>query len=56
MMTAGANGPRLSSIIAVARRGAPKVRKQTPPTIAVADEQATVATTQSPLVRLTKPP
>jgi hypothetical protein len=48
--------PRLSTIITAASRGALKLRKQMPPTIAADDRQASVATTQSPLAMLTRTP
>ena len=49
-------GPSVSAIITPAIRGAPKLRKQIPPTIAAADRQASAPTTQSPLVRLRNVP
>jgi hypothetical protein len=55
-MAPGATGPRLSTIIAADIRGAPKFRKQVPPTIAADETQASVAATQSPLTRLMKAP
>ncbi|MGY4452618.1 hypothetical protein ACVWZR_007278 [Bradyrhizobium sp. i1.3.1] len=39
-----------------ASRGAPKLRKQMPPTIAAAESEASMATTQSPLARLATTP
>ncbi|MGY4600415.1 hypothetical protein ACVWXL_008161 [Bradyrhizobium sp. GM22.5] len=52
----GIVGPRLSTIIAPQSRGALKLRKQIPPTIAPADTQASVAATQSPVARLISAP
>jgi len=52
----GIVGPRLSTIIAPQSRGALKLRKQIPPTIAPADTQASVAPTQSPVATLISAP
>ena len=52
----GIVGPRLSTIIAPQSRGALKLRKQIPPTIAPAATQASVAATQSPVARLISAP
>ena len=49
-------GPSVSAIMTPAMRGAPKFRKQMPPTMAAAERQASVAATQSPLIRLRKVP
>ena len=42
------HGPSDKKIITATRRGAPKLRKQMPPTIAAADRNDSVAATQSP--------
>ncbi|CFM14484.1 Uncharacterised protein [Bordetella pertussis] len=49
-------GPRLTQIISAVRRGALKLRKQMPPTMAAADRQARIAATQSPLATLMSVP
>ena len=47
---------RDDEIITATRRGAPKLRKQMPPTIAAAERQASAAATQSPLATHMKVP
>src|ERR1700759_5046993 len=55
-MTPGTIGPKLNRIIVPASRGAQKLRKQMPPTIAADDTVANIAMTQSPLANVTSAP
>lgn len=45
-------GPRARTTMTAVRRGAPKLRKQMPPTMAAADRQVMVMAIQSPLKAL----
>jgi hypothetical protein len=50
------HGPSEQKIITATSRGAAKLRKQIPPTIAAAERNDSVAATQSPLIALTNAP